>query len=387
MSGFGSWSFILVAAGTGSRIGGLPKQFRKLGPKPMWMWSAAVGNELFSRGIIDELIVVFPRDYESEESKYKFEVPTRFVAGGHTRTESVKNALKEARADFVMIHDAARPFVSAQLCEELIEAVSREPDKCAIPLLESIDSLKMIDSGISPLPREKIFRTQTPQAFRRVTIEEILASNHVEATDEATLWIHAGGKILHVRGDEKNFKITTDFDWMTAQALLEAGRASRVGMGYDIHELTPGRKLKLGGVEISSALGLSGHSDADIICHAVSDALLGAAGEGDIGTMFPASDARYKDANSALLLKEVIEYISSKGWRAINVDVALKAQVPRLGGFISDITRGVKGLFASVCPYAQINVKVKSGEQIGSVGRAECMECYAVAQIEKYEFF
>ena len=385
MSERGSWSFILVAAGSGSRIGGLPKQFRKLGPEPMWMWSAHIAEELFLRGVIDELVVVFPRDYDFAKTKDKFKIPARFTVGGDTRTESVLNALREARADFVMIHDAARPFVSVELCEELIQTVSCEPDSGAVPLLESVDSLKIVDPSISVLPREKIFRTQTPQAFRRIPIEEILASSCVGATDEATLWIDAGKKLFRVRGSEKNFKITTDFDWMTAHALVEAGRTFRVGMGYDVHELVPERKLILGGVEMNSALGLLGHSDADIICHAVADALLGAAGEGDIGAMFPASDGRYKDADSALLLKDVIELVASKGWRVVNVDVTLAAQIPRLGNRVGDITHSLKGIFTSNCPCAQINVKVKSGEQIGSVGRAECMECYAVAHIEKYD--
>ena len=381
------WSFILVAAGAGSRIGGTPKQFRKLGPEPMWVWSARAAEELFSRGIIDELIVVFPRDYDFADAEEKFKVGTRFIPGGMTRTESVLNALGVSKADFVLIHDAARPFVSAELCAELVQAVSDEPDSGAIPLLESVDSLKLVDSNINALPREKIFRTQTPQVFRRKPLEEILSSCSAGAADEAELWINAGKKLLYVRGSEKNFKITTDFDWMTARALAETGRTLRVGMGYDVHELVPGRKLILGGVEVGFELGLLGHSDADIICHAVSDALLGAAGEGDIGALFPSSDARYKDADSTRLLKDVIERLASKGWRAVNVDVTLKAQIPRLGSRTGAIANSLKGLFSPNCPYADINIKVKSGEQVGSVGRAECMECYAVARVEKYEFW
>ena len=387
MSERATWSFILVAAGSGSRIGGTPKQFRKLGAEPMWVWSARTAEELFLRGMIDELIVVFPIDYNLEETEGKFKVGTRFIPGGMTRTESVLNALRECRADFVLIHDAARPFISAELCAELIQTVSNEPDSGAVPLLESVDSLKKVDCDISVLPREKIFRTQTPQAFRRTPLEEILASFSVGATDEAALWIDAGKKLFNIRGSERNFKITTDFDWIMARALVETGRTLKVGMGYDVHELVPGRKLILGGVEVSSALGLLGHSDADIICHAVSDALLGAVSEGDIGLMFPSSDARYKDADSSLLLKDVLELVVSKGWHVVNVDVTLKAQIPKLGSRTGVITDNLKRLFTQSCPYAQINIKVKSGEQVGSVGRAECMECYAVAQVEKNEFW
>ena len=385
MNGRGSWSFLLVAAGTGSRIGGKPKQFRQLGPHPMWMWSARIAEELFSRGMIDELTVVFPRDNVLTEAEGKFDIRTRFVAGGKTRTESVRNALRETEADFVLIHDAARPFVSVELCEELIRTVSNEPDTGAIPLLESVDSLKKFGNGISALPREEIFRTQTPQAFRRTSIEEVLASGGAGATDEAALWIAAGKKITPVSGSERNFKVTTDFDWAIAHALVGAGRTLRVGMGYDVHELVHGRKLILGGIEVDSVLGLLGHSDADIICHAASDALLGASGEGDIGTLFPSSEERYKDAESALILKEVVELTASKGWRALNVDIVLVAQIPRLGNLTRDMERSLKRLFTPSFPSVQISVKVKSPERVGSLGRAERMECYAAAQIERYE--
>jgi 2-C-methyl-D-erythritol 4-phosphate cytidylyltransferase/2-C-methyl-D-erythritol 2,4-cyclodiphosphate synthase len=270
------------------------------------------------------------------------------------------------------------------MCGELTSAASDEVG--AIPLLESVDSLKFVDGGIETVPREKVFRTQTPQAFKKEDLMEILKSCRTSAADEAALWIDAGRKLAYVRGSEKNFKITTDFDWITAKALVETGRTSRVGIGYDIHELVPGRKLILGGVEIESPLGLLGHSDADIIAHAVSDALLGAAGEGDIGAMFPASDKRYKDADSTYLLKQVLELITGKGWFVSNIDVALKAQIPRMGDKISKITDNLKCIVTKICPYAELNIKVKSGEFVGSVGRAECMECFAVAAIEKYEF-
>jgi 2-C-methyl-D-erythritol 4-phosphate cytidylyltransferase/2-C-methyl-D-erythritol 2,4-cyclodiphosphate synthase len=346
----------------------------------MWQWSARVAEELFSLGSIEKAVVVLPGDCQAIENKLA--VPLKFARGGDTRTESVMNGLRESSADFVMIHDAARPFLTAELCRKLIEATS--DDTGAIPLLESVDSLKFVDGRIATLPREKVFRTQTPQAFKREELMRVMASGP-EATDEAALWIDAGKRLACVPGDEKNFKITTAFDWMTAKALVEAGRTTRVGMGYDVHELVPGRKLVLGGVEIESPLGLLGHSDADIICHAASDALLGASGEGDIGTMFPASDACYKDAESADMLRKVLGLAARKGWFVLNVDVALVAQFPRIGDKIGEIRDNLKGIFAEFYPYAELNVKVKSGEGVGSVGRAERMECFAAASVEKYE--
>jgi 2-C-methyl-D-erythritol 4-phosphate cytidylyltransferase/2-C-methyl-D-erythritol 2,4-cyclodiphosphate synthase len=379
-----TWSFVLVAAGNGTRMGGEPKQFRRLGQFPMWKWSARVADELHARGMIDELVVVFPAGYEFKREGNAFSVPTFYTVGGYTRTESVRNGLEVSRSEFAMIHDAARPFLPACICERLMDIVTEETG--AVPLLESHDSLKMVDGGINIIPREKIFRTQTPQAFKKNEILNVIDSSPCVAADEAALWIRAGKKLVSVPGSPANFKITGDFDWLTARAIAESGRIARVGMGYDVHELVPGRKLVLGGLAIDAELGLLGHSDADIVCHAIADALLGAAGEGDIGTMFPASEERHRSANSMELLKTVLGLITGKGWIVANVDAVLAAQIPRLGDKIGRIVSNLTKLIRVFCPYAELCVKVKSGEGIGSVGRAECMQCHAVALIEKFIF-
>jgi 2-C-methyl-D-erythritol 4-phosphate cytidylyltransferase/2-C-methyl-D-erythritol 2,4-cyclodiphosphate synthase len=379
-----TWSFVLVAAGNGTRMGGEPKQFRRLGQFPMWKWSARMADELYSQGMIDELVVVFPAGYESKREENAFSVPTSYAVGGQTRTDSVKNGLAVSRSEFAMIHDAARPFLPEWICERLVETVTEEIG--AVPLLESHDSLKMVDDGISVVPREKIFRTQTPQAFKKNAIMDVINSGSCGAADEAALWIRAGKKLASVPGSPANFKITSDFDWLTAVSIVESGRIARVGIGYDVHELVPGRKLVLGGLAVDAELGLLGHSDADVVCHAVADALLGAAGEGDIGTMFPASEKRYKDADSMELLKTVLRLIAGKGWSVENVDVVLAAQIPRLGDKTAQIASNLTRLIRTFCPCAEMNVKVKSGEGIGSVGRAECMQCYTAALIEKFVF-
>ncbi|MDR1137551.1 MAG: 2-C-methyl-D-erythritol 2,4-cyclodiphosphate synthase [Synergistaceae bacterium] len=377
-----TWSFIIAAAGEGSRVGGTPKQFRDIGGRKMWVWSAMVAEELYSRGGIDELIVVFPRDFDKSEAEEteNFGIPVRYEAGGATRNESVKNGVKRASSEYVMIHVAARPFLSPELCEALIAGSSDSAG--AIPLIGSADSLKSVDGKIRAIPRDKIFRTQTPQAFKRSDILRVLESAASPSTDEATLWIEAGLDLVWVPGSEKNFKITTDFDLAIARAMLDESRIQRVGIGYDVHELVPGRKLVLGGVEFDSPLGLLGHSDADIICHAISDALLGASGEGDIGTMFPASDEAYKGADSTVLLRSVLDLLLRKKWSVINVDVTLAAQVPRFGDSVQKITYNLKTLFMVHYPRAELSVKVKSGVYVGSVGRAECMTGYAAALIE-----
>ncbi|MDR1579961.1 MAG: 2-C-methyl-D-erythritol 2,4-cyclodiphosphate synthase [Synergistaceae bacterium] len=379
-----TWSFVLVAAGNGTRMGGEPKQFRRLGQFPMWKWSARIADELHARGMIDELVVVFPAGYEFRREENAFSVPTSYTVGGHARTESVRNGLDASRSDFAMIHDAARPFLPACICERLMETVTEETG--AVPLLESHDSLKIVGGDINVIPREKIFRTQTPQAFKKDAILDVIDASPCAAADEAALWIRAGRKLASVPGSPANFKITGDFDWLTARSIAESGRIVRVGMGYDVHELVPGRKLVLGGLAIDAELGLLGHSDADILCHAVADALLGAAGERDIGMMFPASEKRHKGADSMELLKTVLALIAGKSWIVGNVDAVLAAQVPRLGDKIGQIVSNLTRLIRTFCPYAEFSVKVKSGEGIGSVGRAECMQCHAVALLEKFIF-
>ena len=376
-----SWAFVLVAAGSGSRMGGKPKQFRTLGNMPVWAWSAQTAEELYTAGLIDELVVVFPAGYETSDEMH-FSCPVKYVSGGEVRSDSVMNGLLAAGTEYVMIHDAARPFLSSEICLALME--STEGTKGAVPLLSSVDSLKKLEFGsLSVVPRGNIFRTQTPQSFERARLLEVLRSSD-SATDEGTLWLAAGFELVQVPGEEKNFKITTEFDWLVARSIAEERREFRTGIGYDVHELVPGRRLVLGGVEIPFCMGLLGHSDADIICHAASDALLGAAGEGDIGTLFPASDAKYRDADSVALMREVLELLKSRGWCVNWLDIALTAQVPRLGVHIPKILDNLCRQFYVYGLDKRVSLKVKSGELTGSVGRAQSMVCYAAASIERY---
>ncbi|MDR1965132.1 MAG: 2-C-methyl-D-erythritol 4-phosphate cytidylyltransferase, partial [Synergistaceae bacterium] len=214
-----TWSFVLVAAGAGRRMGGIPKQFRMLGGTPMWQWSARVAEGLFLNGKIDELVVVFPCGYGGAPEASDLAVPAKYVDGGRTRAESVKKGLESACFEYAMIHDAARPFLPEAICEALMGRALGEVG--AIPLLESTDSLKLVDGGISALPRDKIYRTQTPQAFKRATMLDILKSHDAGATDEASLWLEAGYRLEYVPGSQKNFKVTTDFDWAMAKSLAE----------------------------------------------------------------------------------------------------------------------------------------------------------------------
>jgi 2-C-methyl-D-erythritol 4-phosphate cytidylyltransferase/2-C-methyl-D-erythritol 2,4-cyclodiphosphate synthase len=348
----------------------------------MWLWGARAAERLHSQGLIDELVVVFPDGYESEEVD-NLRCPVTFACGGAERTDSVLKGLEAATSEYVMIHDAARPFLDIGICEALMEKTSAE--RGVVPLLPSIDSLKEVkDGSISPIPRETIFRTQTPQAFGRKSLLVTLKEAGGTATDEATIWLAASKELVWVPGDEKNFKITNDFDWFVAKSLVNDMHEIRTGFGYDIHELVTGRRLVLGGLEIPSPLGLLGHSDADVLCHAISDALLGASGLGDIGGHFPASDMRYKDIDSTIILEQVLEMLAANGWSVNWIDIVLIAQVPRLNSIMPQVLSNLGRRFTVYDLMSKINIKVKSGEYIGSAGRAECMECHVVATIERF---
>lgn len=365
-------------------VGDVPKQFRALAGMPVWEWSARVAERLYKGGRIDELIVVLPLSFMGEFAAPALACPVQFVAGGATRTDSVVAGLSAASGDFVLVHDAARPFLSAEICLALMEATNH--GRGAVPLLASVDSLKLVEGdAIGALDRNTIYRTQTPQAFPRAALLDVIASGGDGATDEATLWLAAKRELARVEGDAMNFKITTEYDWQVASALTAASRETRTGFGFDVHELVPERPLVLGGLIIASPLGLLGHSDADIVSHAISDALLGAAGEGDIGTLFPASDEAYRDADSTLLLGRVLRLIREKSWRVVWLDVTLVAQVPRLGGELAKISDHLCDIFTRNGVEAKLSLKVKSGERVGSVGRAACMTCYAVATLERFD--
>ncbi|MDD3706653.1 2-C-methyl-D-erythritol 2,4-cyclodiphosphate synthase [Aminobacterium sp. MB27-C1] len=385
------FSFIIAAAGLGERMGGSPKQFRNLGEKPLWQWSLSVTEELLEEKKINEVIVVVP-GFAVERVKKEVAKITRFplcyvvIAGGTTRTESVKKALKSAHEEFVLIHDAARPFLSVKLCERIMDTVSSEHG--VIPVLPVTDALKKIERlekniMVSSVSRDKMYRTQTPQAFPRATLLEMLKDN-VSYKDEAEVWVKSKCLLETVEGDSLNMKMTYPDDFKIAEILVERKKEYRTGHGFDIHPLVPSRILILGGVPIDSPLGLDGYSDGDVLTHTVMDALLGAAGLPDIGRIFPANDPIYKDAYSFELLQEVLALLQKENWKIEWIDVTLQAQVPHLAPYIDVIIQKLESAFAQIQEQKNIiHIKIKSGEHIGPVGRAECMMCSAVATLSR----
>jgi 2-C-methyl-D-erythritol 4-phosphate cytidylyltransferase/2-C-methyl-D-erythritol 2,4-cyclodiphosphate synthase len=287
-----------------------------------------------------------------------------------------------------VIHDAARPFVSADLISRTIVAAAESGAAlAALPARDTVKRARPDHIVAETLPRESIFLAQTPQAFRCDVLRDALAQRDAgDATDEATLAERAGHTVRLVDGEASNIKITTPDDLAVAEAIaMERDgvsraapvRTGRVGTGYDLHRLVDGRRLILGGVTIPFERGLLGHSDADAICHAVTDAVLGAAGAGDIGRHFPDTDPQWKDASSIDLLRRAAAIIREQGFDVGNVDVVVIAERPKLAPYIDRMRANIAAALGSAVD--RVSLKGKTNEGVDAVGRGEAIAAHAVA--------
>ncbi|HYE85453.1 MAG TPA: 2-C-methyl-D-erythritol 4-phosphate cytidylyltransferase [Vicinamibacterales bacterium] len=378
---------IIAAGGRGLRVGAdRPKQFLDIGGRSILQMSVAA---LAASPRVSEIVVALPADHLDAESKAIRETvarPVTFVAGGARRQDSVANAFAKTSkaADVILIHDAARPFVTQDVIGRAIDGA--QAHGAAIAAIAARDTVKQAGAAAvdgarlvrGTIPRETVFLAQTPQAFRRDVLARALSEGaEIDATDEAMLVERLGVPVHVIEGDARNVKITTPEDLAVARAAALHTAHMRIGIGYDLHTLIAGRPLILAGVRIDFALGLSGHSDADIVCHAVTDAILGAAGAGDIGRMFPDTDAKWKDADSITLLKGAVAKVYDAGYRVSNVDVTVIAQQPKLLPYL-DAMRSNLAAALGVQP-AAVSIKGKTNEGVDSMGRGESMACHAVA--------
>lgn len=376
-------SAIVAAGGEGLRLGaGRPKQFLVLDGRPMLEMSVAV---LATHPEVDDVVVALPAAHLEPPPAYlarPWPCAVRVVEGGARRQDSVARAFgaTDPASTVVLVHDAARPFASAALVSRMIAAGAA--CGAAVPALGATDTVKVgaVD-GVhtwvtATVPRQDVYLVQTPQAFTRAVLAAAIeagAGGDV-ATDEAGLVERMGGRVALVPGEPANVKITTPDDLAGARARVVV---PRIGNGYDLHRLVTGRPLILGGVRIPFELGLDGHSDADIVCHAVTDAVLGAAALGDIGRLFPDTEAAWKDADSVALLRQAMGRVHDAGYRVGNVDVTVIAQRPKLLPYVPAI-RDTLAAALGVGVEA-VSVKGKTNEQVDSMGRGESMACHAVA--------
>lgn len=305
------------------------------------------------------------------------------VAGAATRSGSVRAGLAAVADrlgddDVVVIHDGARPLASAGLFATVVDAVRSGADG-AIPAVGVTDTIKVIDGGVvvDTPDRSRLAAVQTPQAFRFGVVRQAHATEP-EATDDAALVEAAGAKVVVVDGEALNLKVTTAADLAAVEQAVSGPVPMRVGHGFDVHRFSddPGRALVLGGVTIDGAPGLEGHSDADVVAHACADALLGAAGLGDIGQHFPDTDPAHAGADSMALLASVVASVAEAGWRPVNVDCSVVCETPRLAPHRDQMQQRLSAVVG-----APVSVKANRAERLGALGRSEGIACMAVAMV------
>jgi len=383
---------LIAGAGAGRRFGAsLPKVFVPFAGRPLLTWSLTA---FALHPEIDELVVVVGPDYvdyaESVLEPFSSGKPLRIVGGGAERQQSVFQGLQALYSqspppDIVAIHDGARPLVSAEIISDSLR-VCREYGAAlaAWPITETV---KRVHERciVHTIEREGLFVAQTPQTFRFALIWEAhtrAAAEGWKATDDAMLVERLGHPVYVSRGEAQNVKITTPDDLTRAESwLLAPSCLYRVGQGFDVHRLTRGRKLVLGGVTIPHELGLQGHSDADVALHALMDALLGAGALGDIGQHFPDTDPQYQDADSKELLRHIVQRVRQEGWEPVNIDITIIAQAPKLAPHIHAmrvVTAETIGL-----PLEAVSYKAKTMEGLGAIGRGRAIAAEAVALVRK----
>lgn len=393
---------IVPAAGLGSRLGlGKNKAFADVGGLPLLVQCLRM---LADTGCVSKVIaVVRPQEVVEAETllteyqtEYYPRLPFIVVAGGKERQDSVANALAVVTESngFIAVHDGARPFAGKEVFERVLQAAAGSG--AAIAAVPVKDTIKVVDenSFVQATPvRSTLRAVQTPQIFKISVLKqayELLQKQPENVTDDASLVERLGIAVTVAEGSYENIKVTTPEDLLLAENLCKSrglemtGKNNswsqfRVGCGYDVHKLEPDRKLILCGLEIPYELGLLGHSDADVALHALMDALLGAAGLGDIGRHFPDTDMRFKDADSMLLLVHVVKLLHEQGWQINNADVTIMAQKPKLAPYIEQMAANIAR--AMQVERNAVNVKATTTEKLGFVGRGEGMASEAVASI------
>ncbi len=373
---------LIVAAGKGERAGGgMPKQYSRVGGKPVIAHSV----EAFSaHDGIEDIFVVIGEGQEDILFQCLMGYNYHYVFGGYERQDSVRIGLEAIQMhgedyEAVLIHDAARPFLPHHVIDALLEALRTHSG--AVPTLPVVDTLARAEGRLGEaVDRSALYRIQTPQAFRFDAIVNAHAQwQGSPATDDAQMARAAGFDVMTVKGDIMLEKITHSEDFAIAEARLATGKVSRTGMGYDVHRLEAGKELWLCGIQVPHDRGLSGHSDADVALHALTDALLGAIGDGDIGTHFPPSDPQWKGAASHRFLEHARDLIAARGGIIDHVDVTIICEAPKIGPHRDAMRARVAELLGLVVNF--VSIKATTTERLGFTGRGEGIAAQAIATV------
>ena len=374
---------LIVAAGKGERAGGdVPKQYRRIGGKTVLRWAV---EALQAHPAVRETKVVIGLGQQEAAADALAGLDVGdFIEGGEQRADSVRAGLERISGDAVLVHDAARPFCPPGVIDRLIAPL--EFFEGAAPVLPIGDTLARIGDGLGdPVDRSNVVRVQTPQAFRLDALRRAYASwSGASPTDETTVVRAAGMSVAAVEGDPTLEKITTSADFERAEQWLAGRMASRTGMGFDVHAFSSKGPIMLGGIAVPHSRGLSGHSDADVVLHAVTDALLGAGGLGDIGEHFPPSDPQWKGAASELFLAHAVSLLQTKGAIIDHVDCTIIAEEPKVGPHRQAMRERIAGIIGLATD--QVSVKATTTEGLGFTGRREGIACQAVASVRMGPF-
>ncbi len=377
-----SFSLILLAAGNSKRLSSkIPKPFIKIGKKTLLEYSLIKFNKIRQ---IKKIIIVANKKHSKFFKNIKFNNCVKIV-GGKTRQESTYKALKyikknKIKCTNVLIHDSARPNISVKLIKKIINTSKKNT---VIPKIPMHDALKesIGKKILLNLPRKNFFSTQTPQSFNFNEILDLHSRNKALYKDDDLSLVQSLKKVKFVSGEKNNFKITNQEDLLMLKNFINI--KTRTGIGFDVHRLVPKRKLYLAGLRIKSHLGTLGHSDGDPVLHSITDAILGACKMGDIGQMFSDKNKRFKNIRSTILLKRVMDQIKSKGYYVNNLDINIITQTPKIKKYKNKMIDNISKL----CEISkdQINIKGKTTEKLGVIGKEKAIACEVITSVIKYD--
>jgi 2-C-methyl-D-erythritol 4-phosphate cytidylyltransferase/2-C-methyl-D-erythritol 2,4-cyclodiphosphate synthase len=367
--------FIILAGGESKRFNSkIPKPYHLYRGKPLLLHSI---DKVKSYKKFNKIVLVINKKHKAHIKKLKIK-NIKIIIGGNTRAKSAYNALNSIKNNNirnVIIHDAARPNFSLKLLDRLYKEV--KSNDCIIPAIQTADSIKQKSSNIiTNLKRENIYLIQTPQAFNYKKLYKLQNNSSAEITDDATLFVRANRKVKIIKGELNNNKITISSD-------IKINNLIKYGLGFDVHRLVPNKKLYLGGVKIPSPIGTLGHSDGDPVLHAITDAILGACSMGDIGQKFSDKSKKFKNIRSTILLSRIIRQTENNGYLINNLDINIITQKPKIQKYKNKITNCIAKL-CKILP-TQINIKAKTTEKLGVIGKEKAIACEVIASVIKYD--